>query len=66
MAIYRKSAADGNHFVLTKKGYEQTPDKVKPEREIGCPLKGFEYDAPTSWVEKGYVVETRDERRGYE
>lgn len=55
---YKKSAEKGNHFILTEKGYKKTPDRVKQERMIGKPLKGFEYDVPTSWIDKGYVQET--------
>lgn len=54
-------AGKGNHFVLTEKGYEKTPDHVKPEREVGKPVAGFERKVPSSWVEKGYVVEVPDE-----
>lgn len=57
MAAYKKNAKKGNIFLLTKKGYEITPDKVKPERKIGEPVKGYEYSVPLSWVEKGLVEE---------
>lgn len=52
---YIKNAEKGNIFVLTKKGYEKTPCRVKPEREIGKPIREFEYKVPPSWIEKGYV-----------
>lgn len=52
---YNKSAEKGNIFVITKKGYEQTPCRVKTEREIGKPIREFEYKVPQSWIEKGYV-----------
>lgn len=54
---YKKNAAKGKKFVLTEKGYKRTPDKVKPERKVGEPLKGFEVSVPASWIEKGYVIE---------
>lgn len=53
-------ADEGKIFVLTKRGYEKTPDDVKKERSIGKPLKGFEYHVPASWVEKGYVEEVSE------
>ena len=56
---YSKSVEKGNVFVLTEKGYNKTPDEVKPEREIGKPLKGYEERVPASWIQKGYVVERR-------
>ena len=40
MSPYYEYAKNGNHFVLTKKGYETTPDRVKPERCIGEVIKG--------------------------
>lgn len=55
--MYRKIAENGKHFVVTVKGYEHTPDKVKPERAIGKPVKGYEYSVPQSWIDKGYVEE---------
>ena len=61
MSAYCKSAEAGNHFVLTEKGYEQTPEPVKPERRAGEPVRGVEYSVPTSWLKKGYVEE-RGER----
>lgn len=57
---YNKSAEKGNMFVLTEKGYKKTPDKVKPERKIGSPVKGFQYRVPTAWVSKGYVEEVSE------
>ena len=54
---YNTSAQNGKHFVLTEYGYNKTPDRVKLERRIDEPIKGFEYRVPTSWIEKGYVVE---------
>ncbi len=54
-----RSAKAGNIFLLTKKGYDKTPDRVKPERKISCPVKGFEYRVPISWIKKGYVVERK-------
>lgn len=38
--MYKKEAESGKHFVLTVKGYERTPDRVKLEREVGKPVKG--------------------------
>lgn len=52
-----KSAQEGNIFVLTQKGYEATPDRVKKEREVGQPLKGYAQDVPASWINEGYVEE---------
>lgn len=52
-----KIAGKGKHFVLTKKGYDATPDKVKPERKIGEPLKHFEFSVPRSWVKNEWVEE---------
>lgn len=46
---------DGRKYVLTKKGYEHTPEKIRNEREIGEPIKGFETKVPYSWLKKGYV-----------
>lgn len=52
---YNKTAESGNIFVLTEKGYWNTPDKARKERKAGSPVKGYEYSA--SWIEKGYVEE---------
>lgn len=46
---------DGRKFVLTKKGYECTPDNVKHERKVGEPIKGFETKVPFLWLKKEYV-----------
>ena len=54
-------AIKGNEFVLTKWGYDCTPDNVKPEREVGKPVRGFETRVPVSWVEKDYVKEVAKE-----
>lgn len=54
---YYKNAKAGNIFLLTKKGFERTPDKVKQERKTGSPVKGFEYNVPISWIDKRYVEE---------
>lgn len=54
-----KIASRGNIFVLTKAGYDRTPDKVKSERAVGEPVKGYEDKVPASWVRKGYVCEAR-------
>lgn len=54
---YKKAARKGKRFVLTEKGYEKTPNRVKPERKVGEPIKGYENSVPVSWVKKGYVVE---------
>lgn len=59
MGSYNTTAKKGYHFVLTKKGYKKTPDKVKPERKAGYPVRGFERRVPTSWIEKGYVEEIK-------
>ena len=50
-------ADEGKQFVLTEHGYRQTPQKARPEREIGKPIKGYETSVPRSWVGKMYVVE---------
>lgn len=57
---YKKTAEKGKRFVLTKKGYEKTPDRIKTEREIGKPIKGYENSVPVSWVENGYVTEQKN------
>lgn len=57
-----QSAKAGKVFVLTQKGYEETPDRVKQEREVGQPLKGFEHSVPASWIKQGYVEEQADPR----
>lgn len=49
-------AEPGKQFVVTEYGYKKTPDAVKPEREVGKPVKGFEDKVPPSWIKKGYVV----------
>lgn len=54
MADYRY-AEKGKLFVVTEKGYEATPDKVKYERTVGQPIQGLEGRVPESWIEKGYV-----------
>lgn len=57
-----KMAEKGKHFVLTQKGYEVTPDHVKPERAVGKPVMSLYDDrVPVSWVEKGYVEEVEYE-----
>lgn len=55
---YKVNAQKGKKFVLTKKGYEATPDEVKHERKVGETVKGFEESVPISWIDKGYVEET--------
>lgn len=55
--MYKKEAESGKHFVLTVKGYERTPDRVKLERAVGKPVKGYEYSVSQSWIDKGYVEE---------
>ena len=60
------SAEEGNIFALTENGYRETPNHVKHERAIGWPVKGYEHDAPTSWIEKGYVEEVAETCRGRE
>ena len=57
MGCYKTTARKGNHFVLTQKGYEDTPDNIKPEREIGKPVYGFEESVPTLWLQRGWVKE---------
>lgn len=56
---YMKTARKGYQWVLTKKGYDATPDSVKGEREIGKPIKNYNESVPSSWVDKGYVEESR-------
>lgn len=60
---YNTNAEKGKIFVLTEKGFNETPDSVKHERKIGNPIKGFEYKVPTSWILKGYVEEQHDKKR---
>lgn len=51
-----KAFAEGDEtFVLTEKGYIRTLDHLKPEREIGKPIKHFEKAVPLSWYENGWV-----------
>jgi len=57
-----REVAEGSCFVLTAHGYECTPADIRPEREIGKPVKGFERRVPLSWIEKGFV-EVLDEHR---
>ena len=52
-----KNAKDGKQFLLTEYGYQETPDRVKHERAVGKPVRGFETEVPASWVKKGYVKE---------
>ena len=52
------TADEGKHFVLTYTGYMKTPQKVRPEREIGKPVKGFETSVPRSWITMNLVKET--------
>lgn len=55
-----QEAEEGNMFVLTPYGMECTPDKIKAERKVDAPVKGYENRVPVSWVEKGYVREVKD------
>lgn len=55
--MIRKSSARGKQFVVTDEGYKHTPEAVKPEREIGKPIRGYERSVPQSWIDKGYVEE---------
>ena len=56
--LYYVYAADkGKHFVLTESGYNKTPDRVKPEREIGKPIGFAEFEVPHSWINNGWVKE---------
>lgn len=59
MGAYMKEAQNGKQFLLTENGYNNTPDSVKRERNIGEPVTGFETRVPASWIEKGYVEEGR-------
>lgn len=61
-----KNAKAGNIFLVTKKGYEKTPDKVKKKRKIGSPVKGFEYSVSASWIDKGYVKEYREAQLNFD
>lgn len=61
--FYMQEAMKENKFVLTEKGYKNTPDQVKSERKIGDPIKGFETRVPRTWIQKGYVVERKIEFR---
>lgn len=59
----RINATKGKQFVLTQKGYDATPDHVKPQREVGKPVfwqaphLGFAERVPESWVVNGWVEE---------
>lgn len=55
-----QEAEEGNMFVLTPYGMECTPEKIRAERAVDAPVKGYEHRVPVSWVEKGYVREVRD------
>lgn len=55
--MIKKSAARGKQFVLTAEGYKHTPDRVKPERAVGKPIRGYERSVPQIWIDKGYVEE---------
>ena len=55
MSFLDVNAPKGFIFVCTQKGYDRTPDQVKPERAVGQPIKGFEREAPRLWLEKGWV-----------
>lgn len=60
MNSYKVTASEGKKFVLTQKGYDATPDHIKPEREVGKPVfpsLGFTERVPASWIKKGYVEE---------
>lgn len=59
-AYENKSAEKGKIFVLTESGYEKSPERVRNERKIGKPLKGYEYRVPISWIKKGYVEEIEE------
>ena len=55
---YKMAIADtGKRFVLTALGYIDTPDRIKAERAVGEPVKGFETGVPLSWVRKKWVRE---------
>lgn len=59
----KQTARKGFKWVLTKKGYDATPDHIKHEREIGKPVfptLGYDESVPSSWIEKGYVTEAKD------
>lgn len=55
-----KLAEKGNIFVLTQSGYERTLEHIKPERAVGKPIVGFEYQVPASWIPKGFVEEVKE------
>lgn len=52
-----KYLEDGRKYVLTQKGYDVSPERVRHERKVGEPVKGFETCVPESWILKGYVTE---------
>lgn len=56
-----RNAEKGCIFVCTEYGYERTLEHIKEERAAGKPIPGFEYRAPVSWIEKGYVEEVKEE-----
>lgn len=37
--LYKQETQEGKIFILTEKGYEKTPWRVKHERKIGDPIK---------------------------
>lgn len=52
-----KYLEDGRKYILTQKGYDESPEHVRHERKVGEPVTGFETHVPESWVSKGYVME---------
>lgn len=50
-------ADEGKHFVLTERGYRQTPVNARSERKIGEPIPGFETSVPRSWITNWWVKE---------
>lgn len=60
MTIIKVLADHGKQFVLTQKGYDETPAHVKCEREVGKPVfphLGYDKSVPISWLNNGWVEE---------
>lgn len=57
MDYINRKRRKARYLFLQKKDMKKTPGRVKHERKIGDPIKGFETSVPVSWIQKGYVVE---------
>ena len=58
MAVKYVKVKEGHKFQLTPLGIEQP--KVRAKYEVETPLKKrYEVSAPSSWIEKGWIVEVK-------